>query len=339
MWRSASCTGDDPSTAEVALAVAHTEQAHGVGTLLLEHLASRARRAGVRRFVADVLAENGRVRQVLPTSACPCCGAPTTARCTSSSTSTRATGYLDALAAREERADVASLAAVLAPRSVVVVGAGRGSDSVGHAVLHNLVRVGFTGRLAAVNPHADAGVRRALPPLGDGAARAGRPGGAVRARGRGADGGRAVRAPGGAGTAGRHLRPVRRRGARRGPARRGPPPRHADGRAELPRHRQHRPRGAARRDLRRAGTRRIDRPGHPVRRGRDRGAGRSCAGWASACRRRCRRATSTTSAATTCCCGGTATSAPGSPCCTWSRSATRASSPASRAGSPSACRC
>ena len=65
-----------------------------------------------------------------------------------------ADGYLDALAAREERADVASLAAVLAPRSVVVVGAGRGSDSVGHAVLRNLVRAGFTGRLAAVNPHA-----------------------------------------------------------------------------------------------------------------------------------------------------------------------------------------
>jgi len=55
----------DPSTAEVALAVAQAEQAHGVGTLLLEHVVSRARRAGVRRFVADVLAENGRVRQVL----------------------------------------------------------------------------------------------------------------------------------------------------------------------------------------------------------------------------------------------------------------------------------
>jgi GNAT superfamily N-acetyltransferase len=58
-------TTADPTTAEVALAVAHAEQAHGVGTLLLEHVASRARRRGVRRFVADVLAENARVRQVL----------------------------------------------------------------------------------------------------------------------------------------------------------------------------------------------------------------------------------------------------------------------------------
>jgi GNAT superfamily N-acetyltransferase len=55
--------GDDPLAAEVALAVAHAEQAHGVGTLLLEHLASLARRRGVRRFVADVLQENARVRR------------------------------------------------------------------------------------------------------------------------------------------------------------------------------------------------------------------------------------------------------------------------------------
>jgi GNAT superfamily N-acetyltransferase len=43
---------DDPATAEVALVVAHPEQAHGVGTLLLEHLGSHARRKGVRPFVA-----------------------------------------------------------------------------------------------------------------------------------------------------------------------------------------------------------------------------------------------------------------------------------------------
>ena len=65
-----------------------------------------------------------------------------------------AAGYLDVLAEREERADVASLGAVLAPRSIVVVGAGRSPDSVGHAVVANIVRAGFAGRLAAVNPHA-----------------------------------------------------------------------------------------------------------------------------------------------------------------------------------------
>ena len=148
------CTGD-PSTAEVALAVAYPEQTHGVGTLLLEHLASRARRAGVRRFAADVLTENGRVRQLLADVGLPLLRRADIGEEHVEFDLDPGSGYLDALAAREERADVASLAAVLTPRSVVVVGAGRGSGSVGHAVLHNLVRLGFTGRLAAVNPHAE----------------------------------------------------------------------------------------------------------------------------------------------------------------------------------------
>ena len=147
-------TGDDPSAAEVALAVAHAEQANGVGTLLLDHLASRARRSGVRRFVAEVLAENDRVRQVLADVGLPVRRWVDDGQVQVEFDLDPAGGYLDALAAREERADVASLTAVLRPLSVVVVGAGRRPDSVGHVVLRNLVQVGYRGRLAAVNPHA-----------------------------------------------------------------------------------------------------------------------------------------------------------------------------------------
>jgi acyl-CoA synthetase (NDP forming)/GNAT superfamily N-acetyltransferase len=144
----------DPTTAEIAMAVAHPAQAHGVGTLLLEYLASRARDRGVRRFVADVLAENSRMWQVITDS-----GLPVRRRVGGGEVHieldlTPAEGYLAALAEREERADVASLSAVLAARSIVVVGAGRRPDSVGHVVLESLVRAGFTGQLAAVNPHA-----------------------------------------------------------------------------------------------------------------------------------------------------------------------------------------
>jgi acyl-CoA synthetase (NDP forming) len=145
---------DDPASAEVALAVAHPEQAHGVGTLLLEHVASRARRRGVRRFVADVLPENARVRQVLADIGLPVRRWSDDGEAHVEFDLDPADTYLDALAAREEQADVASLTAVLAPRSVVVVGAGRRPDSVGHAVLADLVRAGFGGRLAVVNPHA-----------------------------------------------------------------------------------------------------------------------------------------------------------------------------------------
>ena len=48
----------DAETAEVAVAVADFWQGRGVATALLDRLAERARAEGVRRFSADILAEN-----------------------------------------------------------------------------------------------------------------------------------------------------------------------------------------------------------------------------------------------------------------------------------------
>jgi len=48
----------DEDTAEPAIVVVDDWQRRGVGTLLLESLAERAREEGIRRFVAPVLAEN-----------------------------------------------------------------------------------------------------------------------------------------------------------------------------------------------------------------------------------------------------------------------------------------
>src|SRR5262249_57533279 len=62
--------------------------------------------------------------------------------------------YLDAVAGREEGEEVASLARLLAPRSVAVVGAGRSPASIGRAILLNIRDAGFEGALFAVNPHA-----------------------------------------------------------------------------------------------------------------------------------------------------------------------------------------
>src|SRR5262249_37334491 len=55
---------NEPDTAEIALVVDGTVQAHGVGTLLLEHLASMGRARGLVQFVAEVLAENHRMIKV-----------------------------------------------------------------------------------------------------------------------------------------------------------------------------------------------------------------------------------------------------------------------------------
>lgn len=56
--------------AEVALAVADPFHGKGVGTLLLEHLASRARRNGITTFHADVLSENHEMLRVFSDIGC-----------------------------------------------------------------------------------------------------------------------------------------------------------------------------------------------------------------------------------------------------------------------------
>src|SRR6185312_14067234 len=56
---------------------------------------------------------------------------------------------------REALADAASLAPVLAPHSVAVIGASARPGSIGHQVLRNIVDCGFTGLIYAVNPHCD----------------------------------------------------------------------------------------------------------------------------------------------------------------------------------------
>jgi predicted CoA-binding protein len=76
--------------------------------------------------------------------------------------------YLDAVAGREQRADVASLAPLLAPRSVAVVGASRREGSIGRTIVLNIRDAGFAGALFAVNPHAqEIGGVPCLPSVSD----------------------------------------------------------------------------------------------------------------------------------------------------------------------------
>jgi acyl-CoA synthetase (NDP forming)/GNAT superfamily N-acetyltransferase len=145
----------DPTTAEVALVVDGSVQAHGLGTLLLEHLASVGRRSGVTRFVAEVLAENRRMIQVFLDAGMAnqiSVDGPERHVEISLDTDERFAAAVDE---RDRVADVASLATVLRPASIVVVGAGRSPGSIGHAVLRNLLDGGYVGTLSAVNPHAD----------------------------------------------------------------------------------------------------------------------------------------------------------------------------------------
>lgn len=55
----------DPAAAEIAIVVAQRDRSLGVGTALLTHLARIARAHGIRRFIADVLAQNDLMLAVL----------------------------------------------------------------------------------------------------------------------------------------------------------------------------------------------------------------------------------------------------------------------------------
>ena len=149
-----------PGEAEIAFAVPDDMHRRGIATLLLEHLASLARQRGLRAFIAETLAENSAMLRVFADA-----GLPAQRRMSdgvvelifplSGSEAGRSPGgYLESVAGRESRADVASLRHLLEPRSVAVVTASRGRGTVGRAILHNIVTCGFAGNVYAVNSRA-----------------------------------------------------------------------------------------------------------------------------------------------------------------------------------------
>jgi acyl-CoA synthetase (NDP forming)/GNAT superfamily N-acetyltransferase len=145
-----------PGVAEIAFAVPDDMHGRGVATLLLEHLVSLARQRGLTAFSGETLVENTPMQRVLADAGLP------VERHTSdgvvevtiplpSHDGTQLDRYLDAVAARASRADVASLTHLLRPASVAVIGAGRRRGSVGREILHNIVAGGFDESVYAIN--------------------------------------------------------------------------------------------------------------------------------------------------------------------------------------------
>ncbi|MEU7863970.1 GNAT family N-acetyltransferase [Nonomuraea sp. NPDC049141] len=144
----------EDGSADLAILLDDAVHGHGLGTLLLEHVAIDAADHGVRELVADVLTENRPMINVLRDL-----GLDTTQRLDGGTLhiaiSAQPTPRLRAgVEARDHEAERASLARVLEPRSVAVIGASRDSSGVGHRVLRNLIDGGFTGPIYPVNPNA-----------------------------------------------------------------------------------------------------------------------------------------------------------------------------------------
>ncbi|MEU8637381.1 GNAT family N-acetyltransferase [Amycolatopsis sp. NPDC048633] len=152
---------DHGPSAEVAFVVSDAHQGRGVGSILLEHLAAAAAECGLRRFVAEVLAENAAMVRVF-----------------------RDAGYqvsrefeegvlhlefdidpteesLAVARSREQAAEARSVHNLLHPTSVAVIGASAEPGKVGHVAFVNLLAAAFTGTVYPVNPehHSIRGVR------------------------------------------------------------------------------------------------------------------------------------------------------------------------------------
>ncbi|WIY07104.1 GNAT family N-acetyltransferase [Amycolatopsis mongoliensis] len=152
---------DHGPSAEVAFVVSDPHQGRGLGSILLEHLAAAASECGLRRFVAEVLAENAAMVRVF-----------------------RDAGYqisreieegvlhlefdidpteesLAVARSREQAAEARSVHNLLHPTSVAVIGASAEPGKVGHVAFVNLLAAAFTGTVYPVNPehHSIRGVR------------------------------------------------------------------------------------------------------------------------------------------------------------------------------------
>ena len=146
----ATASGDQSDTAEVALLVADEVHGLGVGTLLLERLATWCRERGVDVLTAEVLAQNGPMLRVFRDA-----GFGIEERNDHGVIDVRldirlTPGSQSAADARWSAADRASLAPLLEPRSVAVLGVSRRRGGIGREIVTNLLRAGYTGSVHAL---------------------------------------------------------------------------------------------------------------------------------------------------------------------------------------------
>jgi len=141
----------DHDSAEVAFVVEDDHQRRGLGSILLEHLAAAARERGLRRFEAEVLAENAQMIRVFRDAGYQV-----------SREFEEGVAHLEfdidptedsvrVAWSREQAAEARSVHNLLHPRAVAVIGASTDESKIGYAVLGNLLAAGFTGPVFPVN--------------------------------------------------------------------------------------------------------------------------------------------------------------------------------------------
>lgn len=145
----------DSDAAEVAFNISDASQGQGLGSILMEHLAVAARENGIRRFTAEVLPENRKMLSVFQDS-----GFEVTRHFEDGVVAVEfpidpTARWRAVVESREHRAEARSVAELVEPESVAVVGASRDPGAVGSIVLRHILEGGYTGRVHAVNRAAE----------------------------------------------------------------------------------------------------------------------------------------------------------------------------------------
>jgi acetyl coenzyme A synthetase (ADP forming)-like protein len=149
----AAAGGEHPDRAEVAFTVDDEHQGRGAGTLLLEHLVRIAHANGISRLEADVLASNFRMLEVFARSGFVVSHSTEAGVVRLWFNIEETEQFLSRSLHREKLAAAQSVARLLNPRSVAVVGASRDTKKIGGAIVANLKRAGFGGPIYPINSH------------------------------------------------------------------------------------------------------------------------------------------------------------------------------------------
>jgi acetate---CoA ligase (ADP-forming) len=145
----------DPRAAEVAFAVGDDVQRRGIGTRLLEQLATRAAGAGIEEFVAEVLHENNTMLHVFRNAGFAVTRAGEGGELEIRLAIAPTDAYRHHVAGRDHVGVRASLEPFFRPRSVAVVGASKRRGSIGGELFRNILAGDFAGSVYPVNRKGD----------------------------------------------------------------------------------------------------------------------------------------------------------------------------------------
>ncbi len=140
-----------PTEAEVAFLVEDAHQGRGIGQLLLEHLAQAGRERGLEKFTAETLPDNQAMIRTFRDAGYRVVSGYDEGVMTLEFSIEATETAVGVMEHREHRAAAVSVERFLNARSVAVIGASRRPDSIGQALVRNLILGDYTGKVHVVN--------------------------------------------------------------------------------------------------------------------------------------------------------------------------------------------